>query len=49
MSILGLIKKPGEIDEINGGPEGDQNQVVFSTQAHHGEKAPEGKSRKSEP
>jgi len=49
MTIAGLIKKTGEVDEVQGGPEADQNQVVFATLAHHGEKAPEGKSRKAEP
>ncbi len=49
MTIPRLSKKQGEVDEVQGGPKGDQNQVVFATRAHHGEKAPEGKSRKSEP
>jgi len=43
MTIPGLIKKPGEVDKVKGGPEAEQNQVVFATLAHHGKKAPEGK------
>ena len=49
MTIPGLIKKPDEIDKIEAPPEPEKNQVVFATLAHHGEKAPEGKSRKAEP
>ena len=46
---LFAIKKPGEVDEVQGGPEAEHPQVVAATGAHHGEKAPEGKSRKTEP
>jgi hypothetical protein len=49
LRILQVAKKPSEVDEVQGGPEADQNQVVAATRAHHGEKAPEGKSRKAEP
>ena len=49
MTIPSLIKKPGEVDEVQSGPETEDAQVVLATWAHHGEKAPEGKSRKSEP
>ena len=40
MTISGLSKKPGQIDEVQGGPQAEKNQVVFATSAHHGEKAP---------
>lgn len=49
MTIAGRIKKPGEVDEVQGGPEAEENQVVFATRTHHGEQAPEGKRRKAEP
>ena len=49
MTIPGLVKKPGEVGEVQGGPEAEENQVVFATRTHHGEQAPEGKSRKAEP
>ena len=46
---LFAIKKPSEVDEVQSGPETEDAQVVLATGAHHGEKAPEGKSRKTEP
>ena len=49
LRILQVAKKPSEVDEVQGGPEAEKNEVVFATLAHHGEKAPEGKSRKAEP
>jgi len=49
LTISGLYKKPNEIDKIEPPPDAKQNQVVFATRTHHGEKAPEGKSRKAEP
>ena len=49
MTIPSLIKKPGEVDEVQSGPETEDAQVVLATRAHRGEKAPEGKSRKTEP
>ena len=49
MTISALYKKPNEIDKIEPPPDAKQNQVVFATRAHHGEKAPEGKSCKAEP
>jgi hypothetical protein len=49
LRILQVAKKPGEVDEVQEGPKGDQNQVVFATRAHHGKEAPEGKRRKAEP
>ena len=49
LRILQITKKPGEVDEVQGGPKGDQNQVVFATLAHHGEKAPKGESGQAQP
>jgi len=49
LTISALYKKPNEIDKIEPPPDAKQNQVVFATRAHHGEKAPEGKGRKAEP
>ncbi len=46
---LFAIKKPSEVDKIQAAPKTEETQVVFATGAHHGKKAPEGKSRKSEP
>jgi hypothetical protein len=46
---MSISKKPGQIGQIEATPKTEQNQVVFATLAHHGEKAPEGKSRKAEP
>ncbi len=49
LSVFRVAKKPSEVDEVQGGPEAEQNEVVFATLAHHGEKAPEGEGRKAEP
>jgi hypothetical protein len=43
MTISALYKKPNEIDKIEPSPDAKQNQVVFATGAHHGEKTPKGK------
>ena len=49
LCILQVSKKPSEVDEVQSGPETEDAQVVLATGAHHGEKTPEGKSRKSQP
>ena len=49
MTIPSLIKKPGEVDEVQGSPESEQAQIILATGAHHGEKTPEGKSREAKP
>jgi len=49
MTIPGLTKKPGEVDKVQRSPEAEEPQVVVTTGAHHGEKTPEGKSRKAKP
>jgi hypothetical protein len=46
---MSISKKPGQIGQIEATPKTEQNQVVFATLAHHGEQAPEGKSRKAKP
>jgi len=49
LSIFRVAKKPSEVDEVQGGPEADQNQVVFATRAHHGKEAPKGESGQAQP
>jgi len=46
---LFAIKKPGEVDEVQGSPETEQAQIILATRPHHGEKAPKGKSREAKP
>ena len=46
---LFAIKKPGEVDKVQGSPETEQAQIILATRPHHGEKAPERKSCEAEP